>query len=304
MVNDQFELPSEAMSIFNFPRINWFNNTNVLTNVNTCSGIFLNFYYKYVLTQFVTQPTRYSSVTSNGSLLDLVFCNDRNFVFNNNVDAPFGSSDHGIVSFNVIRHIHHDNFDVHSFDFKNADWTNLSVYLDCIDYFSLFENCSDTESIFSTFYSIIYSGLKEFVPIRKSNSLSCSHSFYPYKIRKLLRTKIQLWRIYKRFKTAESLLKFKLCASECRSAIYNFNVERENRIIKSENVGKFFNYANRKFACKSSIGPLRTTDGSLTTDPVLKNNLLQSVFSSAFTIDNGTLPPSSNNANNTDLLYQ
>ena len=73
---------------FNFPRINWFNNTNVLTNVNSCSGTFLNFYYNYVLTQFVTQPTRFSSVTSNGSLLDLVFCNDRNFVFNNNVDAP------------------------------------------------------------------------------------------------------------------------------------------------------------------------------------------------------------------------
>ena len=112
-------------------------------------------------------------------------------------------------------------------------------------------------------------------------------------------------RIYKRFITAESLLKFKLCASECRSAIYNYNVERENRIIKSANVGKFSNHANRKFTCKSSIGPLRTTDGSLTTDPVLKTELLQSVFSSAFTVDNGTLPPSSNsdnNANNANKL--
>jgi len=61
----------------------------------------------------------------------------------------------------------------------------------------------------------------------------------------------------------------------------------------------FLNKANRKFTCKSSIGPLRATDGSLTSDPVLKTELLQSVFSSASTIDNGTLPPSSNNANTT-----
>ena len=64
-------------------------------------------------------------------------------------------------------------------------------------------------------------------------------------------------------------------------------MERENRVIESENVGKFFNYANHKFICKFSVGPLRTTDGSLTTEPVHKAKLLQSVFSSAHTKDNG-----------------
>jgi len=52
-------------------------------------------------------------------------------------------------------YIHHVDFGVDSFDFKNADWTNLSAYFDCVDYFSSFENCTDTESIFSTFYSIL-----------------------------------------------------------------------------------------------------------------------------------------------------
>jgi len=60
---------------------------------------------------------------------------------------------------------------------------------------------------FSTFYSILYNGPKESVPIRKSNSLFCSHAFYAYKIRKLLRTKAQRWRSQNRFKTTESLRK-------------------------------------------------------------------------------------------------
>ena len=262
----------------------------------------MNFYYKYVLSQFVTQPTRHSSTTRNGSILDLVFCNDRNFVFNTFVDAPFSTSDHGIVKFNVIRHIQCSYNGVDTFDFRKADWANLSAYLDSIDFFSLFENCVDTESIVSTFYSVLYNGFNEFVPVRKSNGLSHSRMFYPYKIRKLLNEKVHRWRIYKRLKTADSLIKFKLSASECRSAICNFHVEHENRIIESENVGKFFNYANRKFTCKSSVGPLRTTDGSLTTDRLHKTELLQPVFSSAFTKDNGNLPSCSNIASSTNKL--
>lgn len=288
---------------FNFPKINWSNNYNVLTNANSCSGIFLNLYYKYVLSQFVTQSTRYATSTRNGSILDLVFCNDRNFVFNTTVDAPFCTSDHGIVSFNVIRHIQYTSKGAATFDFRNADWANLSVYLDSIDFFSLFENCADTETIFSSFYSVLYNGFKDFVPVRKSITLSRSSTFYPYKIRKLLNIKAHRWRIYKHLKTADSLQKFKLSASECRSAIYNLHVERENLIIDSENVGKFFNYANRKFSCKSSVGPLKTSDGSLTTDPVRKSELLQSVFSSAFTHDNRLLPPCSrSNTNNVNKL--
>jgi len=35
-------------------------------------------------------------------VLDLVLCNDNNFVFNTSVEAPFGSSDPAIVEFNVM----------------------------------------------------------------------------------------------------------------------------------------------------------------------------------------------------------
>jgi len=124
-------------------------------------------------------------------------------------------------------------------------------------------------------------------------SMGHEYTFYQYKIRQLLWTKAQRFRIYKRFKTTESLLNIKLCASECRSAIQNFNVDRENRIIKSEHVGKFFNYtpiASSLVRLLLDHSGLQSTDGSLTSDPVLKTELLQSVFSSAFTINNDTLP--------------
>ena len=155
---------------FNFPRINWSSNNNVFTNPDSCSGIFINFFfYKYALTQCVASPTRLSDHSGNGSLLDLVVCNDPNFVFNTNVDAPFGSSDHGTVSFNVIRELQTPKYSMNAFNFNKADWTNLSAYLDNINFFDLFENCVDPESVVNAFYTVLYDGLNQFVPVFSSH---------------------------------------------------------------------------------------------------------------------------------------
>jgi hypothetical protein len=141
-------------------------------------------------------------------------------------------------------------------------------------------------------YNVIYTGLNQFVPVRKSPT-SSTHSriIYPHRLRKLLNRKCRLWSIYRRLRTPESLNKYKSTAAECRVTVYEFHVERENKIKNSGNVGKFFNYANRKFKCKSTIGPLKSDDGLLSIDPIHKTELLQSVFSSAYMQDNGYIPP-------------
>jgi exonuclease III len=38
---------------FNFPKLCWDNSSNVLCNANSASGVFLQFYYRHALTQFV-----------------------------------------------------------------------------------------------------------------------------------------------------------------------------------------------------------------------------------------------------------
>ena len=83
---------------------------------------------------------------------------------------------------------------------------------------------------------------------------------------------------------------YKAVASDWRSAIYSHNIKREDKIIQSNNINKFFHYANRKFTTKSPVGPLKSFDGSLVVDPTLKAELLQAVFSANFTNDNGIIP--------------
>ena len=77
-----------------------------------------------------------------------------------------------------------------TFDFSKADQSNLSTYLDNIDYFSLFDTCADTASIVDTFYSVLYNAFNKFVPVRKSNNSFHSRTFYTYKIRKRLNKRL------------------------------------------------------------------------------------------------------------------
>jgi len=51
-----------------------------------------------------------------------------------------------------------------SFDIIKADWTNLSAHFDNIDYFKLFENCVDSESVINALYTVIYDGFRQLVP--------------------------------------------------------------------------------------------------------------------------------------------
>ena len=77
----------------------------------------------------------------------------------------------------------------------------------------------------------------------------------------------------------------------------------KNRILSSGNINKFYRYANRRFKSNSSVGPLKSPDGSTVIDPTVKAELLQSVFSSMFVQDNGIIPPNTIHPNTTSSLH-
>ena len=69
--------------------------------------------------------------------------------------------------------------------------------------------------------------------------------------------------------------------------------KQEERLVDNGNLGAFYRYANNKFSIKPAIGALRRSNGAITNDSAIKAELLQSVFTDKFTLDNGTIPPSS-----------
>jgi len=125
---------------FNFPAIKWSNNLNILHNSITASGVFLDFFYNNALTQLVTQPTRVGGTSRNGSILDLVFCNDSNFVLNVYVTVPFSSRDHCSVEFDIIHNVKIAQAEVSSYNFSKADWVIIASFLDNVDFLTCFKH--------------------------------------------------------------------------------------------------------------------------------------------------------------------
>jgi hypothetical protein len=110
-------------------------------------------------------------------------------------------------------------------------------------------------------------------------------------MRKLQLKKKSAWRIYKRFRTPACLNKFNNLAAQCRAEIQKFTLNRENAVLQSTNLGRFFQLVNSKFNCKTAVGPLKNENDSYVTNPTDKATLFQNYFSSVFNIDNGCIPP-------------
>jgi Endonuclease-reverse transcriptase len=65
---------------FNFPSVDWKSIDPGLGANDTYLGIFLNLYVKHALNQSVSQRTH--TTLSSNSTLDLIRCNDPNFILN------------------------------------------------------------------------------------------------------------------------------------------------------------------------------------------------------------------------------
>lgn len=142
---------------------------------------------------------------------------------------------------------------------------------------------------FLNFYSILYDCISLYVPLRvirkKTNGIK-----YPPSISRKLRKKATAWRLYRQFRTLESRSSYNKRAAECRIAIHSHVAKQEERLVDNGNIGAFYRYANNKFSFKSAIGALKDNNGTITNDPLIKAELLQSVFTNKFTLDNGTIP--------------
>ena len=72
---------------------------------------------------------------------------------------------------------------------------------------------------------------------------------------------------------------------ECSEAISAHYRNKEEYIIKANNVGSFYKYVNNCLSHKGRIPFLKTADGSLANTDIEKAELLQQRFKSVFTTD-------------------
>jgi hypothetical protein len=114
---------------------------------------------------------------------------------------------------------------------------------------------------------------------------------YPKHIKRLLSKKSTIWRLWKLNKQPDVKEKYIKITNECKLAIHKFDVEREQKLLSSNNLGAFYRFVNKKLSSNSGVAPLSSEDSPhLFTSDSDKASLLNDFFKSAFTVDNGILP--------------
>jgi len=275
---------------FNFPSINW-SDLQFAAENERCSTLFSTFTKQYCFEQLVSEPTRLQTICRS-NLLDLILSNDPFIVCDVNVCTPFSTSDHCCVDFKFVCPVQSAQQPAHELrDFSNADWTGISNYLNSCDWATIFDGCSSSSECSDAFYAKLDEAILQNVPLKIFDAANeHKHLKYPSHIRKLYRAKAAAWRRFKRFKSAKLHHDYKAASSRCRKAVYAHAVKREEAIIESGNLGKFFRYSKSKFTHKPGVGPLQQADGIKTIDPAIKAKLLSQYFQSQFTPDNNVLP--------------
>ena len=80
---------------------------------------------------------------------------------------------------------------------------------------------------------------------------------YPHFINTLLSRKRCLWKLTRQQQTnLDFALNYRLVTSECKQAIDNFELSKENKVINARNAGAFYKYVNGKLIVSSGVGLL------------------------------------------------
>ena len=81
------------------------------------------------------------------------------------------------------------------------------------------------------------------------------------------------------------------CTTECGalSWIHQWTI-MTNKVVKSENLGAFYKYINKRTSYRPAIGALTDDGGNIKTDDYDKVELFNSYFATVGGVDNGKIP--------------
>jgi len=149
------------------------------------------------------------------------------------------------------------------------------------------------DAMWSSFKDVMFTAFDQFVPIKSINNANNNGEIrrYPSYIRKQLNKKRMLWRICKS-QPANELAKhnYRNAQLVCRRLLRKHALEKERRVLDSNDSGSFYKYVNKKLTRPSGVGSLLDKNGEIVSDNLSKANILNDYFASVCTTDNGKLP--------------
>ena len=238
---------------------------------------FMQCFVETGLVQLIQTPTR------GNNILDLLLVTEQLSVTEVCVDAPFSSSDHSVIMFNLCSpdYIPRDDADGY-YDFKRTAFEPFALFLSGVQWPDLFSNCVTVDDFWMVFVEVLQEGIHQYVPYK---TVSCKPR-HPYYVRKLQQKKRRLWR---RRHTAGGFEAYRKCTNDVSKAIYRAACASERRILNNGDPNALFKYVNAKRNYRSGVAPL-LYEGVSAVDDHTKANVLSHTYKGFCTEDDGSLP--------------
>ena len=264
---------------FNFPNIDW---SVPSCTGSTCQSKFLSSVITNNLKQFIHEPTR------DRNILDLLLTNEPSIILDVNISAPFTQScDHDSIGVTIAIPPLQELINKKRRNFRKADYDGINKYLSTINWISLFQNSDrNVESFWGKISLILDYCIENFVPFSMKSKGKRTRP--PKKLRKLAVKKKSL---YKASKIDHSKKEsYKEVSREYEKTVKDLNVEYESALMDEPSLSKFYSFIKGKLQQQETVPALQRNDSTLVTDDDEKAEILNSYFSSVFTLDNHIVP--------------
>ena len=262
------------MGDFNFPELDWGRPESI-----NDSHPFIECMSNNFLTQAVDEPTRLKNY------LDLVLCSDPSLIDNVSVEEPFETSDHQIVTFNIAIKERVCKHNKQFYNYFKADYETMRQYARSKNWDSLIGISAD--EIWLILQEDLVEIRNKFVPSGKPKINKCKWA--TRRVKKLRLDKKRAWLKYVNSGKDNKLYeiykeKLRKSVQENNNAKIKFEQNLANNIKQDSK--SFYSYVRSKQRSKVRVGPLKDSAGNIVSDSGAIADLLNSYFSSVFTVEN------------------
>jgi Endonuclease-reverse transcriptase len=271
-----------VMGDFNFADLNW-----VRPETLDDSHLFMKCVNDNFLVQSVEDCTRGKNV------LDLVLTSEENMVENLVVGEPFGTSDHQIIRWTFIackETVKESGRAAQRFNYFKADYDKIRDDCKVIDWERV-KHEQNVESAWKVFKESIGNLRDKWIPMNVSKKGKCK--WVTKAVVRHRRAKVKAWKKFQQHKTeinhANYKNKLRIAVASCTQAKRNYEFKLANDI--KDNNKSFFAYVRNKQRTKERVGPLKDLAGKLVVDDKETACLLNTYFSSVFTVEDKTNMP-------------
>jgi ribonuclease P/MRP protein subunit RPP40 len=221
--------------------------------------------------------------------MDLVLSSDDSMVQSLEVGEPFESSDHQVIRLEIVCEKKVLEKNIKIYDYFKADYNEIRKYAASLNWNSIKDSdIIDVDGMWKEIKVNLSDIREKFIELKKKSKNKCK--WVTKRVTRFRRAKKKAWNNYINSGKDTVLYevykkKLKDSINENKKAKQNFEEKLANN-IKNDSKSFYYAYVGSKKKANNKIGPLRDNSKQILISKTDNANLLNTYFSSVFTVEN------------------